>query len=104
MSATAFHMRNEIELLHEVNAGILDNLECPKCQHKAVSAWVTRPEPETFRTWLICANCDFWSHIINSTMPPFFSEDRVRVDLQEKDAAILKSMRLKATRTPAEGF
>lgn len=97
-------MRKEIELLQEVNAGILDNLECPKCQHKAVSAWFTRPEPETSRTWLICTDCGFWSHVINSTMPPFFSEDRVRVDLQEKDAAILKSMRLKATRTPAERF
>jgi hypothetical protein len=34
-------------------------------------------------------------------MPPFFSEDRVRLDLQEKDAAILKSMRFKA---PTEGL
>jgi hypothetical protein len=89
-------MRKEVALLHQVIAGNLDNLECPKCQHKSVSAWFTRPEPETFRTWLVCADCDFWSHVINNAMPPFFSEDRVRLDLQEKDAAILKSMRLKA--------
>ena len=67
-------MRKEVALLHEVNEGKLDNLECPKCHHETVSAWFTRPEPETFRTWLICAGCDFWSHVINSAMPPFFSE------------------------------
>jgi hypothetical protein len=88
-------MRKEVALLHEVNAGNLDNLECPKCQHKTVSAWFTRPEPEAFRTWLICAHCDFWSHVINSAMPLSFSEDRVRMDLQENDAAILRSMRFK---------
>jgi len=91
-------------LLHAVNAGKLNNLECPKCQHKTVSAWFTRPEPETFRTWLICADCDFRSHVINSTMPPFFSEDRVHGDLQETDAAILKSMRLGAHPNRADGF
>jgi len=97
-------MRKEVALLHEVNAGNLDNLECPNCQHKTVSAWFTHPEPETFRTYLICADCDFWSHVINSAMPPFFSEDRVRLDLQEKDAAILKSMRFKAPRISTEGL
>jgi hypothetical protein len=97
-------MREEVALLHEVNAGNLDNLECPKCHHKTVSAWFTRPEPSTFRTWLICADCDFWSHVINSAMPTFFSEDRVRIDLQEKDAAILKSMRLKTDSTASEGL
>ena len=55
----------EVALLHEVNAGNLDNLQCPKCQHKTVSAWFTHPEPETFRTYLICADCDFWSPVIN---------------------------------------
>ena len=92
-------MRKEVALLHEVEAGNLDDLECPQCHHKAVSAWFTRPDPETFRTWLICADCDFRSHVINNAMPTFFSEGRVRLDLQEKDAAILKSMRLRADRT-----
>ena len=97
-------MRKEVALLREVNAGKLDSLECPNCQHQTVSAWFTRPEPETFRTWLICADCDFWSHVIDSAMPPFFSEDRVRVDLQEEDAAIPKSMRLGADPNRADGF
>ena len=89
-------MDKEVALLSEIEAGNLDRLECPKCHHRAVSAWFTQPRPETFRTWLICTDCDFWSHVINNAMPTFFSEDRVRLDLQEKDAAILRSMRLKA--------
>lgn len=88
-------MRKEMALLHEIDAGNLDHLQCPNCNHNAVSAWFTRPQPETFRTWLICADCHFYTHVINAGMPPFFSEDRVRMDLQEKDAAILKSMRFK---------
>ena len=86
-------MRREVALLNEVSSGNLDNLECPKCRHKTVSAWFTRPAQETYRTWLICAECDFRSHAVNTTKPPFFSEGRLRLDLQEKDAAILKSIR-----------
>lgn len=82
-----------IKLLKEVDSGKLDYLECPKCQHRAVSAWFTNPEPEVYRTWLICAECDSWSHVINSSKPSSFSESRVRSDLQEKDVAILKAMR-----------
>jgi hypothetical protein len=82
----------QIALLKEVDSGNLDNLECPKCRRRAVSAWFTNPAPEAYRTWLICAECDFGSHLINSTKPSFFSESRVRSDLQEKDVAILKAM------------
>jgi hypothetical protein len=82
-----------IKLLKEVDSGNLDNLECPVCRRHAVSAWFTNPEPETYRTWLICADCDFWSHAINSGKPSYFSESRVRPDLQERDGAILKAMR-----------
>jgi hypothetical protein len=83
----------QIELLKEVDSGILDSLECPKCRHATVSAWFTNPAPEAYRTWLICAECDFWCHAINSSRPSSFSESRVRSDLQEKDSAILKAMR-----------
>ena len=82
-----------IELLKEVDSGKLDNLECPKCHLRAVSAWFTNPAPEVYRTWLICAECDFWSHVINSSKPSSFSESRVRSDLQERDVAVLNAMR-----------
>jgi hypothetical protein len=86
-------LASQIELLKQIDSGNLDDLECPKCRHCTVSAWFTNPEPEAYRTWLICTDCDFWSHVINMVKPPSFSESRVRSDLQEKDAAILKSMR-----------
>jgi hypothetical protein len=82
-----------IELLKEADSGNLDNLECPKCRRRAVSAWFTNPQPEAYRTWLICNDCDFWTHAINASRPRFFSDSRVRSDLQEKDTAILKTMR-----------
>jgi hypothetical protein len=82
-----------VELFKEADAGNLDNLECPKCRHPTVSVWFTKPEPEAYRTWLICTECDFWSHAINTDRPSSFSESRVRSDLQEKDAAILRAIR-----------
>lgn len=87
--------RLQVELLWEVDSGNLDNLECPICRHRSVSAWFTNPAPEEYRTWLICAECDFWTHVIHGSRPSSFSESRVRPDLQEKDVAILKSMRFK---------
>src|SRR5450631_715277 len=84
------HLALQLELLKEVES---DNLECPKCRQRAVSAWFTNPAPEAYRTWLICTECDFWSHAINCTRPSSFSESRVRRALQEKDAAILNAMR-----------
>src|SRR5882724_1427192 len=82
----------QTKLFHEVDAGNLDNLECPKCRHRVVSVWFTNPAPEAYRTWLICNECDFWSHMINIIRPSSFSESRVRSDLQKKDAAILKAI------------
>jgi hypothetical protein len=87
------HLALQIALLKEVDLGNLDNLECPKCRHRTVSAWFTNPAPEAYRTWLICSECDFWSHAIDCARPSSFSESRVRSDLQEKDVAILKAMR-----------
>jgi len=83
----------QIDLLKEVDSGNLDNLQCPQCRHRALSTWFTNPGPEAYRTWLVCAECDFWCHSINSAKPSSFSESRVRSDLQEKDTAILRALR-----------
>ena len=39
----------QVQLLKEVDSGNLDNLECPTCRHRAVSAWFTNPAPEEYR-------------------------------------------------------
>jgi ribosomal protein S27E len=80
----------QLRLLKEANAGHLDDLECPKCRHAAVSVWFSHPAAEVYRTWFICGNCDFHTRAQNTERPGFFSDERVSTDLEEKDLAILR--------------
>jgi hypothetical protein len=80
----------QLRLLNEAAAGRLDELECPKCRQAAVSVWFTHPAADFYRTWFICMNCDFHTRAQNAEKPPFFSEDRVSTELEEKDLAILR--------------
>jgi ribosomal protein S27E len=82
-------------LLHEAEAGHFEELACPDCQHRTVSVWFTNPAPSLYRTWVICTDCDFHSRAQNSERPRFYSEDRRRMDLEERDSAILKQAILK---------
>ena len=79
-----------LNLLRESDAGRLDELECPECRLPAVSVWFTHPAADVYRTWFICANCDFYSRVQNTDEPLGFSEDRINTELEEKDLAILK--------------
>lgn len=78
-----------LRLLDQVVAGHLNGLECPVCRQATVSAWFTHPLVDTYRTWFFCSNCDFHSRAQNSTRPLFFSQDRVRRDLEELDLSWL---------------
>jgi hypothetical protein len=80
----------QVRLVHEADAGCLDDLECPKCRHSAVSVWFTHPAADVYRTWFLCVNCDFHTRAQNTEKPRFFSEDRVNTELEEKDLAILR--------------
>src|SRR5215468_6397981 len=79
----------QVHLLAECEAGRLDDLECPKCRHHAVSAWFTNPATDVYRTWFICGDCDFHARAQNMEKPRFFSANRVSTDLQERDLFIL---------------
>jgi hypothetical protein len=83
----AAHMR----LLKEASIGKLQGLGCPSCRQDSVSVWFTHPGAEIYRTWFLCASCDFNSRALNSSKPDFFLDDRVRQDLEERDAAILRN-------------
>jgi hypothetical protein len=80
-----------LQLLNDVAAGRLENLQCPNCGRAAVSAWFTHPAKAIYRTWFICSDCDFHSRAQNTDRPNFFSEARVCTDLEERDLSILKS-------------
>jgi hypothetical protein len=80
----------QVRLLSEAATGHLDNLECPSCRQAAVSVWFTHPAADMYRTWFICADCDFHTRAQNTERPTFFSEDRVSTDLEEQDLSLLK--------------
>lgn len=80
----------QLRLVNEAAAGRLEDLECPKCRDTAVSVWFTHPAADTYRTWFICANCDFDTRVQNTERPHFFSQDRVSTELEERDLSILK--------------
>lgn len=78
--------------MEEASKGRFENLERPDCLKPGASVWVTNPFPGEYRTWLLCAFCEFHSHVINSGRPVYFTEDRRRIDLEERDRAILTQM------------
>jgi len=88
-------VRLHTRLLHQADAGRLDNLECPNCGEPSVFVWFTHPGADTFRTWFICADCDFHTRAQNTERPRSFSEDRVSTDLEARDVLILKQSRFK---------
>lgn|GEM_PF-2566511 len=89
-SRTDEELALQLRLLNEADAGRLDDLECPECRHAAVSVWFSHPAAEVYRTWFICASCDFHTRAQNTEKPRFFSDERVSTDLEEKDLAILR--------------
>ena len=88
-------VRSQTRLVSQAYAGQLDSLECPDCRHPAGSVWFAHPAANTYRTWFICADCDFHTRVQELTKPPFFSADRVSTDLQERDLLTLKGARFK---------
>ncbi len=88
-------LRVHLHLLNEAASGRLDSLECPKCREKTVSVWFTHPAADFYRTWFLCTGCDFHTRAQETAKPAFFTESRVRTDLQEKDRAILNAAKIK---------
>lgn len=80
----------QVQLVHEADIGHLDNLICPNCRHEAISVWFTHPAPDVYRTWFICADCDFHTRVQDLKRPTFFSDDRVSTELEERDLAIVR--------------
>jgi hypothetical protein len=77
-----------IDLLHEAEGGRLDQLKCPECRNTSVSVWFTNPSEGSYRTWLICGNCNFDLRAQNAGRPKHFSDQRLHKELDEYDKAI----------------
>lgn len=84
-----------VRLANEAAAGRFEGLRCPKCHEAAVSVWFTHPAADVYRTWFICAGCDFHSRAQHTDKPPSFTESRVSTDLEERDLLVLRGARFK---------
>src|ERR1700748_3005439 len=80
-------------LLSDAASGVLDELACPDCENPAVSAWFTQPADGVYRTCFLCNECDFHTRAQPLNKPEFFTASRVRHDLQQRDAELMRSMR-----------
>jgi len=87
---TKNELSSQLHLLQEAAMGRLDNLECPNCRRAAVSVWFSHPVADAYRTWFICADCDFHTRAQNTERPQFFSDDRVSAELEEHDLSIVR--------------
>jgi hypothetical protein len=83
-------LSSQLRLLQEAAIGHLDELECPSCRHSAVSVWFSHPAADMYRTWFICAECEFHARVQNTDRPRCFSEDRVSTELEERDLSIVR--------------
>jgi|SRR5580658_9245378 hypothetical protein len=87
---TNSRLSSQLHLLQEAAIGHLDNLDCPNCRHLAISVWFSHPVADMYRTWFICADCDFHTRAQNTERPRFFSDDRVCAELEERDLSIVR--------------
>lgn len=84
-----------LQLARDAESGKLDQLECPQCCKLTVSVWFSNPVQGEFRTWFLCTECNFYSRAHNSGRPKFFSTERCRLDLEERDVAVIDSVKFK---------
>ena len=84
-----------MKLLHELESGVLDSLECPDCHKRTVSVWFSHPGETEYRTWFVCSNCSFRMRAQNTDRPRFYSEERLSHELDVYDNRLLGMTRLK---------
>src|SRR6266567_2246105 len=78
-----------LKLLHELESGMLDSLECPDCHKQTVSVWFSHPEETDYRTWFVCSDCSFRMRAQNTGCPRFYSEKRLSHELDVYDSRLL---------------
>jgi hypothetical protein len=88
-------LNRQLALVKQATKGQFEHLECPDCRHASVSVWFTHPQPDEYRTWFICADCNFHTRVHNDSIPTNFTEDRVNSELKEMDESILEAANFK---------
>lgn len=83
-----------LKLLQALDSGVLDEIECPECHNHAVTVRFTQPRPHEIRTWFLCTKCSFRMRAQNSSVPRFFSVERVDEQLEAYDDNVLNRKKL----------
>jgi hypothetical protein len=87
-------LAGRLNLLRELDSGLLDGLSCPSCSKQMVSVWFSHPTEAVYRTWFVCANCSFEMRAQNTSPPRLYSEERLSHELDTYDGRLLKKARL----------
>jgi DNA-directed RNA polymerase subunit M/transcription elongation factor TFIIS len=78
-----------LTLIQALESGVLDAIECPKCCKHTITVRFTQPRISEIRTWFLCTNCTFRLRVQNSTIPRYFSIDRLDEQLEAYDDDVL---------------
>ena len=67
----------QLDLIHALESGCFEALECPQCHEFSISVWFTHPKESEYRTWFVCERCAFNIRVQNSEKPRYFSTERI---------------------------
>jgi hypothetical protein len=93
-SSNSDDVNRRVKLLHELESGRLDSLDCPSCHKQTVSVWFSHPRETEYRTWFVCSDCSFRMRAQNTTRPQFYSEERLSHELDVYDQRLYGMTRL----------
>jgi hypothetical protein len=80
-----------VGLAGQADLGLLEGLRCPDCGTLAVEVWFSHPAENEYRVWFLCSTCNFQTRAQVAEKPTFYSEERLRQDLEARDEAIRDS-------------
>jgi hypothetical protein len=90
-SSSSDDLQRKLPLLRAASAGHLHSLECPSCGGRTVGVWFTHPRTTQYLVWFVCSDCTFYLRV-QSSLPPFYSEERRSPEFEYYDHRILNGM------------
>ena len=91
-SKNSNELNETLKLLEKLESGILDSITCPRCHNDSVTVRFSNPEPNEYRTWLVCLKCSFVLRLQNTERPQFYSTSRIDEQLEAYDYEVIGKM------------
>jgi hypothetical protein len=90
----SFDLSARVALLHSLESGVLDAIECPRCHQNGISVWFTHPAENVYRTWFRCEECSFIMRAQNRGRPRLYSPARIDPELHAYDLELFAKSHL----------